>query len=179
MRRAFDIAKFAGIFAALGMAFSLLLQTLVQIIDGASKLSALQLLVAIASILLVISLPSVILTWFKLRKRDLGPILNANGWAVNATSYVNVKFGATLTKLVKYPSLASIDPEVAKKLSKRKTLWTIILVLLLTGGVFGTYKLIQKKRAAKAEQSAVVTPAPAVSEADANATTPELSPEEN
>lgn len=176
----FDIAKFAGIFAALGMAFSLLLQTLVQIIEGAAKLSALQLLVAIVAILLVISLPSVILTWFKLRKRDLGPILNANGWAVNATSYVNVKFGATLTKLVKYPSLASIDPEVAKKLSKRKTLWTIILVLLLAGGVFGTYKLIQKKRAAKAaEQSAVVTPVPAVNAADTNATAPELSPEEN
>ena len=39
--------------------------------------------VAIAAVILVVSLPSVILTWFKLRKRDIGAILNASGWAIN------------------------------------------------------------------------------------------------
>ena len=41
------------------------------------------LFVAIAAVILVVSLPSVILTWFKLRKRDIGAILNASGWAIN------------------------------------------------------------------------------------------------
>lgn len=166
--QSFDIAKFAGIFAAIGMALGFLLDAFVQIAKGAAGLWPWKLLIAIIAILLVISLPSVILTWFKLRKRDLGPILNANGWAVNASSYVNVKFGATLTKLVKYPSLASIDPEVAKKISGRRTLWTIILILLLAGGAFGTYKYVQKKRAAKAAEPSAIQAAPAAAPADTN-----------
>ena len=35
-------------------------------------------------ILLAISAPSMIIAWLKLRRRNLGPILDANGWAVNA-----------------------------------------------------------------------------------------------
>ena len=54
-------------------------------------------------ILLVISGPSMILAWMKLRKRNLGPILDANGWAVNAKAKMNVPFGASLTGIAKLP----------------------------------------------------------------------------
>ena len=59
--------------------------------------------VALAAILLIISGPSMVIAWLKLRKRDLSPILNANDWAINSHAIVNIKFGATLTHLAKYP----------------------------------------------------------------------------
>ena len=45
------------------------------------------------------------LAYLKLRERNLAPVLNANGWAVNAKSRVNVKFGETLTEETKFPLL--------------------------------------------------------------------------
>ena len=47
--------------------------------------------------MLIISGPSLILAFIKLRKRNLGPILDANGWAVNAKASINVPFGTSLT----------------------------------------------------------------------------------
>ena len=130
---AFDIAKFAGIFAAIGMALGFLLDALVAIVKGAASLKIWQLLLVIVAILLVISLPSVFIAWRKLRRRDLGPVLNANGWAINASSLVSIKFGRTLTKLVKYPKLSKVDPKV-----RRRRFWTwffIILGLLVAAAV--------------------------------------------
>ena len=50
-----------------------------------------------AGLLLLASGPSVAIAWFKLRKRNLGPILDDNGWAVNARARINIPFGASLT----------------------------------------------------------------------------------
>ncbi len=54
-------------------------------------------------IMLLISGPSMILAWLKLRARNLGPILDANGWAVNTRAKLNVPFGAALTSLARLP----------------------------------------------------------------------------
>ena len=175
----FDIAKFAGIFAAIGMALGFLLDALVQVAKGAASLGIWKVLLIIVAIMLVISLPSVILTWIKLRRRDLGPVLNANGWAINAAAYVKPKFGATLTQIAKYPALAAVDPKEAKKQRARR-FWTIlIIVLLLAGGGFCGWKLCQKKRAAKAaEAAAVEAAAPEAEEAAPEAELPLEEPEE-
>jgi len=124
---AFDIAKFAGIFAAIGMALGFLLDALVAIVKGAASLKLWQLLLIIVAILLVISLPSVFIAWRKLRRRDLGPVLNANGWAINAASLVNIKFGRTLTSLAKYPKMSSVDP----KLRRRRFWWCFVIIMFL------------------------------------------------
>ena len=57
----------------------------------------------IAGIMLVISAPSMAIAWLKLRKRNLGPILDANGWAVNAKAKMNVPFGGALTSVAALP----------------------------------------------------------------------------
>jgi len=57
----------------------------------------------IAGIMLVISAPSMAIAWLKLRKRNLGPILDANGWAVNAKARMNVPFGGALTGVATLP----------------------------------------------------------------------------
>src|SRR5205085_11667616 len=55
------------------------------------------------ALLLMISAPSMLLAWLKLRQRNLGPILDANGWAVNGRARINVPFGTALTLLAKQP----------------------------------------------------------------------------
>ncbi len=54
--------------------------------------------VAIAALILVVSLPSLFLTFFKLRKRDLGVILNASGWAINRPMHFSMRRARSFTK---------------------------------------------------------------------------------
>lgn len=105
--QAFDIAKFAGIFAAIGMAVGYIGAFVTSVVGGFAKLTWWQDLLAIVAILLVISGPAMIMAWFKLRKRNLSPLLNANGWAINADALVSVMFGSTLTEQAQFPLLKS------------------------------------------------------------------------
>jgi len=71
-----------------------------------------------AALMLVISGPSMLIAWLKLRQRNMGPILDANGWAVNGRVKMNVPFGASLTSVAALPpgSLpASADPYGEKR----------------------------------------------------------------
>jgi hypothetical protein len=44
-----------------------------------------------------------LLAWLKLRRRNLGPILDANGWAINGRARINVSFGAAMTEVAAIP----------------------------------------------------------------------------
>ena len=68
---------------------------------------------------------------------DLGPILNANGWAVNAKSLVNVKFGKTLTSLAKFPKLTAVDAAARAKLTRSWILWILALLFIAAGVLIG------------------------------------------
>ncbi|MBO7433965.1 MAG: hypothetical protein J6U13_09480 [Salinivirgaceae bacterium] len=127
----FDIAKFAGIFAAIGMALGMIGSALVSVADGLKGFTWYQYLAIIVGIIVVISGPSMIMAWLKLRKRNLAPVLNANGWAVNADIMVNIIFGATLTKIASYPKLKLKDPFAQKGIPVwRKILYLLILLLI-------------------------------------------------
>lgn len=158
IQSSFDIAKFAGIFAALGMALGLLGQFVVSLVKGIAAIKWWALILIILGLMLVISLPSVFITWRKLRRRDLGPVLNANGWAINAAAYVKPKFGKSLTQIVKYPKLKDVDPAEAKKVRRRKCIIWAIVILLIAGGVYWgypKYKACKAAKAAEAEAAAV------------------------
>ncbi len=112
----FDIAKFAGIFAAIGMALGMIGSFFVSLAKGFVALSWWQAILVIIGILLLISGPSMVMAWMKLRRRNIAPLLNANGWAVNASSNISIQFGATLTDIVKFPKIKIKDPYAGKKL---------------------------------------------------------------
>lgn len=122
----FDIAKFAGIFAALGMALGMIGTALVSVAKGFVALTWWQAVLVIVGILLLISGPSMIMAWLKLRRRNIAPILNANGWAVNASSVLSIGFGATLTDTAHFPKLKMKDPFAKKGLATWKK-WAIAL----------------------------------------------------
>jgi len=125
-KQAFDIAKFAGIFAAIGMALGMIGSALVSVAGGFRTLTWWQDILVIAAILLIISGPAMILAAIKLRRRNLAPILNANGWAVNADSKVNIPFGATLTEQVSFPLL-----KLPKKGLSLGAKWAIALTVIV------------------------------------------------
>jgi hypothetical protein len=127
---AFDIAKFAGIFAAIGMAVGAIGTALVSVGKGFHALPWWQGILVIIGILLLISGPSMIMAAIKLRRRNLSPLLNANGWAVNAASVVNILFGATLTEEVRFPIIKLKDPFAKQDMAAWKK-WCISLAALI------------------------------------------------
>lgn len=131
----FDIAKFAGIFAAIGLALGYIGSFFVDL-GGFVAGKWYNILLLIGFVVIVISGPSMLLAWLKLRKRNLGPLLNANGWAINSAVKVNTTFGATLTSMAKYPKIVSKDPFADKKMPwwQKCLIWIVILAALFVIG---------------------------------------------
>ena len=126
----FDIAKFAGIFAAIGMAVGMIGSALAALAKGIFALTWWQLILAFVGIMLVISGPAMVLAWLKLRRRNIAPLLNANGWAVNAASKISIPFGETLTDIARFPKMKLKDPFAKKGLATWKK-WAISLAALI------------------------------------------------
>ena len=126
----FDIGKFAGIFAAFGMALGMIGTALASLAKGIFALKWWQLIAAFVGIMLVISGPAMVMAWMKLRRRNIAPLLNANGWAINAASKISIPFGETLTDIVKFPKMKLKDPYAKKGLPTWKK-WLISLSVLV------------------------------------------------
>lgn len=131
----FDIAKFAGIFAAIGLALGLVTSAIGGLFSWLG-LHWYHWAIMFVAIIVVVSGPSMIMAWLKLRKRNLTPVLNANGWALNQRLLVNTKFGATLTGIAKYPVVKTKDPFTMKMPLWKKTMWWLILIVVIFGTVY-------------------------------------------
>lgn len=123
-----------GMVAALGVAFGSIGTALAYALGFVKGITTItQFLLLIAGLIALISGPSMILAYIKLRKRNLGPILDANGWAVNAKAKINVPFGASLTGIAKLPPGAERD--LADPFAEKKSPWpkriAIIVILWL------------------------------------------------
>jgi hypothetical protein len=136
---AFDIAKFAGIFAAAGLAVGAIASGLALLATGFMDLAWWQMPLAVLAILLIISGPSMLLAALKLRQRSLGPLLEANGWAINARARINIPFGESLTDLAELPKGSRRD--LKDPYAEQKPIWPKALVVLaiLGAGLYVSY----------------------------------------
>ena len=136
-----DLGTIALIGTAIG-GISTLIGSLLQALFGLG----LWVPIGLIGLILIISGPSMILAAMKLRKRSIGPILEANGWAINAHAKINIPLGSSLTKLASLPKnarLAHLDPFAEKK--KGRNIFIAVLILLLAAaGVFCYFYLIKK-----------------------------------
>ncbi|MEN9572178.1 MAG: hypothetical protein RL514_33 [Verrucomicrobiota bacterium] len=87
----------------------------------------------ILGIVLLISGPAMLLAYLKLRQRNLAPILDANGWAINTKARLNVPFGVVLTHIAKLPANAerSLDDPYAEKPNPWKMRLTLLAIVVL------------------------------------------------
>jgi hypothetical protein len=83
----------------------------------------------IMAVLLAISGPSMLLAYLKLRQRNLGPLLDANGWAINGRARINVPFGGALTDVARLPRNA--ERSLKDPYAEKRSPWGLYVVLLL------------------------------------------------
>ncbi|MDR2962112.1 MAG: hypothetical protein LBU90_00500 [Bacteroidales bacterium] len=143
----FDIGKFVGIFAAIGLAIGAIGGVLVSIVSGFLRLKWWEMPLSILALVLIISGPSMLIAWFNLRTRNLGPILDANGWAINARAVINIPFGNTLTDIAQIPRNANIDlhdPFAVKSMAWWKKLLIVLGILAIAFGVLWYFGIIQR-----------------------------------
>ena len=162
-----------GTVAALGVAFGAigtLFATLAGYLGGILTLPFWQVCLAVAGVVLLISTPSMLIAWLKLRQRNLAPILDANGWAINGRVKMNVPFGGRLTETASLPSGAQPSfavkyPEVPTALPKMMVTLVAICFLvsllnhfgvinLLTNGKLGSPSAAQIQREKEASEAA-------------------------
>lgn len=133
----FDIAKFAGIFAAIGMAVGMIGTALASIFKGLFALNWWQIIMLFVGIILLISGPAMVMAWMKLRRRNIAPLLNANDWAVNAVAKISIPFGETLTDIAKYPKMKLKDPYAKKGLpSWAKWIISILIIAVVAAALW-------------------------------------------
>lgn len=123
-----------GTIAALGVAVSGIAGVFTALLTGFLGLG-IWIPFGILGLLLAISGPSMFIAWLKLRTRNLGPILDANGWAVNTLTRVNIPLGTSLTELPRIPggSARTLNDPFAPK----KSFWPQLIFLLLIAGAAG------------------------------------------
>jgi hypothetical protein len=122
-----------------------------------------------------------LLAWLKLRRRNLGPILDANGWAVNAKAKINVPFGASLTQVATLPPNAlrdrTKDPFAEKKRPWKSYCALVIFLVLGLLWVFGKLDsllpdAIKSNRVLHRESAKPAAEAPAAAPVQNSAPTP-------
>jgi hypothetical protein len=117
-----------GVVAALGVGVGGIVAALGALLEAFFGLG-MWMPLGVLALLLVISGPSMAIAWLKLRTRNLGPLLDANGWAINARAKVNVPLGRALTHLAELPAGASRD--LTDPFAEKKRPWTFYAVVLL------------------------------------------------
>jgi hypothetical protein len=122
-----------GTLAAIGLVLTTLMGALGMIFTKIFGLPKWEIPLVLVILVAGISMPSVIMAWLQLRKRNLGPILDANGWAVNAKAKMNVPFGASLTQIAALPPGSHRD--LADPFAEKKKPWGLYIALLVIAGL--------------------------------------------
>lgn len=131
-----------GSIAAISIAITGIASLISQIVKALFGLK-LMLPVGILGLMLLISLPSVIIAWRKLRQRNIGPILDASGWAINGTVKITTALGSSLTSLPKRPMTAYLsknDAYAEKKFPIKRVIFAVVLIAIIAGVVILFWK---------------------------------------
>ena len=170
-------AAIASSIAAIGIGVGMLGTACAALIGLVAGLPLWKVALGLLCVLLIVSLPSVILTYFKLRKRDIGAILNACGWAVNRPLYFSMKRAKLFTHEAKIPASASLarDP-YADGHPVRNFLIVVLILLAIAAGALWYFCPCRRGRCkAEAAPAAETAPAPAAP-AEAPAAAAEAAP---
>jgi hypothetical protein len=128
-----DVGKMVGIIAALGVGVGAMATILGGFVSGFIGLQPWWAkLVAVGGVVLIISGPSMLIAWLKLRQRTLGPLLDATGWAINGRIKVNLPLGTALTDVALLPpgSRRSLEDPFEDVTARRRRRLVLLLLAL-------------------------------------------------
>ena len=130
-----------GAVAAIGVAISGAVTAITLILGYVFALKFWQYPLVLVGLVLVISAPSMLIAWLKLRQRTLGPLLEGNGWAVNGRVKINIPFGTALTDVAVLPagshrSLEDPYEDKAAAKQKRRATFFVVVVLLAAAALW-------------------------------------------
>jgi hypothetical protein len=133
-------AALASSVAALGIAVGLIGSAVGGLVSVIAGLPLWKTALGVLAVILAVSCPSVILAWFKLRARDIAPILNACGWAVNRPLRFSLKLGRLFTAEAALPAGAEreLSDPYADNRATRAFLLTLLALALLAAGLWFT-----------------------------------------
>ncbi|MCD7897700.1 MAG: hypothetical protein LUG50_13670 [Planctomycetaceae bacterium] len=181
----FDVGRNVGIFAAVGLALGAIGTAIGSISRTLLAMNWWQLPLLVLGLFVLVSGPSVIMAWLKLRKRTMGPLLEATGWAINGRVKLTYGLAKRLSRRAEMPPNAhrsQFDPVSELRRNRRNAFWLAAAVgALLVIAVIAVEHFWRKRDIVVAPPVAgVVGPvsaAPALLPmADADAGTPESGP---
>lgn len=123
-------AAMASSVAAIGIGIAMIGAAAASIMAAVSSMPWWQVLLSLAAVVLVVSVPSMVLAWFKLRRRDLAAVLNASGWAINREMRFSMRLANGFTKCVKPKSNALI--------------WMVVVLLIAVAAVLSARYVMPK-----------------------------------
>jgi hypothetical protein len=109
------------------MAFAAIGTTLSALATGLMGLPWWQMPLVFVGLILLISLPSMIMAWLKLKRRNMAPILDANGWAINTHARINTPFGMAMTDSARIP--AHIRGKLIDPFAEKKSHWQVYVAI--------------------------------------------------
>jgi hypothetical protein len=159
----FDIGRNVGIFAAVGLALGAIGTAVAGIARALFAMEWWQLPLLILGLFLIISGPSLLIAWLKLRQRTLGPLLEASGWAVNGRVVINYGLSHQLTQTAELPenshSDGFIDPLLHYKRWRMKAFYIAFIVGILAVAGWLWFKSTHGSKAQEAAPPAQAAPA--------------------
>ena len=136
-------AVMASSVAAVGVAVGLVGSAIGGLVTLVTGIPLWKTLAGVCGVILAVSGPSVILTYFKLRARDMGPVLNASGWAINTKLPMTMRLGAEFTREAAIPvgsKLKLTDPYKDSNVGRNIFLAIVALAIL----AFAGYQTVEK-----------------------------------
>ena len=129
----------AAMVAAGGIALGAVGAGLASLFRTMKALAWWELPLVILAVILMISLPSMVIAYLKLRKRTLAPLLDASGWAVNGRTLISPKLGRLLTLRATLPIPSKCQFE---RRGARPFFWTAFGLTITAASVVALYVLL-------------------------------------
>ncbi len=98
-----------GLIAAVGITFAAVGSSLAFIMNQVKSLTLFDVITAVIIIVTAVMVPSGLLGWLKLRRRNLALLLEGSGWALNDRLGLTRDLGALITRRPRLPKNATVD----------------------------------------------------------------------
>jgi hypothetical protein len=103
------MAGIQGLVVGGSLALAALGSALAYVVSAVTSIAPLNLVAGLLGIVAVVAGLSALAGWFKLRRRDMGLLLEASGWAINAEMRLTRRLGVTFTRIPDLPAGTRID----------------------------------------------------------------------